>query len=233
MNAWKRVRTVAVLQGRELLRRRLALALVVAVPLAWYLTIPPGEEFGVVAADWGLAFAVAAAAFFAVLSWRRVDPRLGLAGFRPLEQVLGRLVLLETVGITVGVIFFPFILWRSAIERPALLALGLVATALIAVPIGFAIAQLLPRELEGTIAILGVIGLEMSLPAGSAVAPFLPLYGPLELLRASIGAGGEVGVLLLHVAGSMTLLLLISLLAWLRRVRVVRWERAVHGVDLR
>jgi hypothetical protein len=78
-----------------------------------------------------------------------------------------------------------------------------------------------------------VIGLEMSLPAGSAVAPFLPLYGPLELLRASIGAGGEVGVLLLHVAGSMTLLLLISLLAWLRRVRVVRWERAVHGVDLR
>lgn len=126
---------------------------------------------------------------------------------------------------TVGALLLPFLLWRSAIERPSLLAVGVVAIAAMAVPIGFAVAQVLPRELEGTIAILGVIGVEMSLPAGSALSPYLPpLYGPLELMRVSAGASGEVGLLVLHAAGYMAALLAICVLAWLRRVRVIRWE---------
>ena len=42
-------------------------------------------------------------------------------------------------------------------------------------------AALLPRELEGTLAIIGVVGIEMSLPTSAALAPFLPLYGPVRL----------------------------------------------------
>lgn len=221
--------TVAATQGKELLRRRLAVALLILLPVAWYLSIPADDPFGVTAGAFGVAFAAAGASFFSVLAWRRVDPRLALAGSRPLEQVVGRLLLLETLALTVSVLFFPLLVARSGIERPALLALGLLLTATIGLAIGFAIAQIIARELEGTLALIAVVGLQIGMPPESALSPYLPLHGPPELVRMSGGPGGDVWPLVLHALAYLVGLFAVSLVAWTRRVRVIRWDTVARA----
>ena len=84
--------TVAEMQGRDLVRRRLALVILVALPLAFYLSMigNPTDPFALVAGGIGMSWSVASAALFAVLAARRVDPRLVLAGYRPRDLLLGR-----------------------------------------------------------------------------------------------------------------------------------------------
>jgi len=61
-------------------------------------------------------------------------------------------------------------------------------TALIGVPLGLALAALLPREIEGTLALIAIIEVQTSLPSNLAVSPALPFYGPVQLVRTSWNA---------------------------------------------
>ncbi len=221
MTGLTRVLIVAEMQGRDLMRRRLALLILAALPLTFYLA-NAADPYAPVLAGVGMSWAVAGAALFAVLAARSVDPRLVQAGFRPAELLLGRLLLLMGVGMALAALCAAIVLVISAPERPVILLPGVVLAALIGVPLWLAVAALLPRELEGMLTIIGVVGIELSLPAGAALAPCLPLYGPIKILALASGDDGSPARWLLHGLGYAAALFALAVLVWTRRVRVRR-----------
>ncbi len=88
MKMGDRLTALAAAHGRELLRRRLALGMLLVLPATMYLTvlgeeasIRPGENpFTLRVGIIGVAWTLAGSAFFLSLSSRRVDERLLLAG---------------------------------------------------------------------------------------------------------------------------------------------------------
>ena len=99
MSALARTVVVAEMQLRELLRRRAVMALLVLFPAAFYYSVPASEAWGMLSGSIGVSWAVAAAGVFAVLGWRRADPRLALAGAPAWQGLLGRLLLLHMLGL--------------------------------------------------------------------------------------------------------------------------------------
>jgi hypothetical protein len=218
---WRRVLAIATAQGRDLLRRRLALLMLATLPALFYLSVA-GQHIGKGQDPWnlniaviGVAWAVGGGAFFLALSSRRVDQRLLLAGYRRTELVLGRLVFLEAFAFMIAAIYSVlFGVRSSAATGPLILAVAV--TALIGVPLGLAVAALLPRELEGTLALIGVIGVQSSLSSTLAIAPALPFYGSIKLVQASWTSAGAIMPYFLHGLLAATLLLALAMLRWSR-----------------
>lgn len=213
---------LARLQGRELLRRRLALTLLVGMPVTFYLTsIGAGgtdELWAAVSGAIGMGFAVCGAAFFGMLAGRGVDPRLVLFGWRPAELIAGRLLLLAVVATVIGAGFFTLMQLTWWPDDPAALAAAIATAALVSVTAGLAIAALLPREMEGVLVVILFVGLQMGVPPASAAGPYLPFYGPQELLVRATSGGPLLGPIL-HAAIWAIALLALAVLVWRRRLR--------------
>ena len=226
MSSPARVLTVTEMQARDLRRRRVAVGLLVALPLAFYFSLlsEPDDPFVFVAGGIGMAWSVAGAALFSMLAARHIDPRLVLSGYRPHELLLGRLLLLEAVALVLLVGFSALIQVLSPPKAPAALVIGLALAALIGVAVGLAAAAVVPRELEGTLAIVGVVGVNMSVPPDAALAPALPFYGAAEFLHRAAGAAEAGAPALAHALGYTAALLAIAIVFWARRVRVRRGE---------
>lgn len=225
MSGWAQTVVVAQMQARDLLRRRAVMTLFVLLPAAFYYSVPASEDYSLLAGSMGVSWAVAAAGSFGVLGWRRADPRLALAGAPAAQGLLGRLLLLELLGLGLVGLFAPQILWRSAplLVEPELAVLALVLMAFVSVPLGLAIGALVPRELEGTLVLIGILGVGMSVPPDTAVAQSLPMWGPLEVLQLSAGlTEGSVGPGVLHALISALALFAVASWSWRRRVRIAR-----------
>lgn len=221
MSGIRQVLTVAQMQIRDLLRRRIAMSLFVLLGLAFYYSVPGTEDWAVLSGALGLSWAVAGAGVFVALGWRQVDTRLVLAGGRPVHAVLGRLLVLTLLAAVLVAAFIPQMLARSQPEDPAALATGLALMGLLSVPTGLAIGTLLPRELEAVLVLIGVIGIESSLPPGSALATSLPLNGPIELIQISVGLiETDIAGALLHAGVSFVGVTALALGVWWLRARV-------------
>jgi hypothetical protein len=205
-----RVRTAAVACGRDLSRRGEALALLTALPLAFYGASAGEAEHGVEVGGIAMAFSVSGAAIFAAMTACAVDQRLTLAGYSPLELLLGRLLVLVLLGLAVAAIFATVIASTSRISDFSALAGALVLVAVIGVPFGLAVGALAPRELEAVLVMVGVVGVQLSLVGTELVAKLLPFWGPHRLLNIATGeqlsalegalAGAAYGVGLLLAA---------------------------------
>jgi hypothetical protein len=217
-----RLVTVVEMQTRDLLRRRLALGLIVAVPLLFAATQRHSGEAPFVGGI-GTAFSVTGASLFAMLSSRAVDPRLLLAGYRRVDLIAGRLVLLLGVGLGICGVFCGFLAAFAEPPRLDRAALGVVLVALVAVPLGLALATLLPRELEGTLAIIALVGVEeqsLHYHYDSVAARLEPHYGAARYLLASEYSFASVSVRWALYSAAWALGPLVpALLLWLRRVR--------------
>jgi hypothetical protein len=100
--------------------------------------------------------------------------------------------------------------------------------AIVSVPLGLAIGALVPRELDGTLVLIVVVGVGMSVPPDTAVARALPTWGPLEVLQVSAGWSAEptwVGIV--HALGAAMVLLIVAALAWRRRLPAVTEDGVV------
>jgi hypothetical protein len=62
----------------------------------------------------------------------------------------------------------------------------------------------------------------MGVPVDSGLAPFLPLWGPLQLVEVARGAAESLTLPTLHALASTAALLVISATLWWRRVRITR-----------
>ena len=80
MNPLRRILVMAEMHGRDLTRRHVALGLLVALPLAFYLAAGRSGDSAISAGGIGMAFAVSGATLFSILSSLEVDQRLVLGG---------------------------------------------------------------------------------------------------------------------------------------------------------
>ena len=223
MSRLGRILILAEMHGRDLIRRHAALGLLIALPLSFYLA-SAGSGGAVSSGGVGMAFAVSGAALFSVLSSREVDQRLVLAGYRPVEMLFGRLVFLGPLGLVIGGGFSLLMALMSGPARPWVMALGVSAVALQSVAVGLAVGAVVPLELEGTLVLIGVIGVQLAAELHSVVSKALPFYGPRRLIGSSLNAHGPVGGPLLQTAAYGVGLLVVTRIFVSRRVDIARHD---------
>jgi len=194
VSSMRRIAIMAEMHGRDLTRRHIALGLLLALPLTFYLASAGKGQDSIVAGGVGLAFAISGATLFSVLSSQEVDQRLVLAGYLPRELLLGRLAFLGPLGVAIAAAFSGLMVSVSGSDRPWVTFLGVALVALQSIPFGLAIGVVVQRELEGTLVLIGVIGLQLAAGPDAAIAPFLPFDGPRQVIAASLGGGGAIAV---------------------------------------
>jgi hypothetical protein len=225
MSSLYRIVIMAEMHGRDLTRRHIALGLLVALPLSFYLASRGSGDRAIVAGGVGMAFAVSGATLFSILSSSEVDQRLVLGGYRPIELLLGRVLFLAPLGSAIALGFTALMVLGSEPARPWLTFLGVEAVALLSIPLGLAVGAVAPRELEGTLVLIGLVGLQLAVAPDSAVSKVLPFYGPQELISSSLSDSGPIlGPLLLTAVYGLALLLLARVFVS-RRVAVTRHAR--------
>ena len=96
----------------------MALGLLTVLPLAFYGASANHSDRAAITGGIAMAFSMAGASIFAALTARPVDRRLVLAGYRPFELLLGRLLLLELFGVLVAGVFSVVIVFGSSPSTP-------------------------------------------------------------------------------------------------------------------
>jgi hypothetical protein len=231
MRTLQRIFVMAEMHGRDLTRRHVALGLLIALPLSFYLASGRSGFEALTAGGVGMAFAVSGATMFSVLSSIDVDQRLVLGGYRPIELLLGRLLFLGPLGLAIAAGFSALMIVLSDPERPWLVAASVALVALQSVPFGLAVGAIVPRELEGTLVLIGVVGMQLAVGLSSPVSKVLPFYGPRQLLAAGAGSSGSLMWPLVETILYGLALLLVARVFIARRVAVHTHE--VEEVDLR
>ena len=198
-----RVVTVARATVVELLRRRVVLALLLLVPLAFYLARHDLVGQSIRFAAIGMAWALSTLAAFAGLAGQAVDPRLRLSGYGTAQLLGGRVLgLAALAGPLVAVYAGVILLDQGGLERwPGVIGM-LLLTAVIAVPFGLLVAAVLRRPLESAMLLLVVSGMQMVLDPFGLAARFVPFWSVRELGTWTVDGtdGGYVRRALLHAA---------------------------------
>jgi hypothetical protein len=234
MRELRRLGVIAEMQGRDLTRRHLAMVMLVSLPLVLYFALKgTSDTFSLAAGGIGMAWSVAGAAMFSVQSSHNVDPRLVLSGFSPVELLVGRLAFLEALAFVLASAFSGLMVALSSPLHPWLVVLGIALTAIVAVPLGLALAAVLPHELEGMLALVGIVGVQLALPVDSTLSRALPLQGPLKILEMATGRSGGILSPVLHAIGFAVGLLVVAIALWARRVRTTAHPPVVEAVGER
>lgn len=231
----RRLLTVALMHGRDLGRRRLALAILVALPLTFYFSaeltpvdpaveqlLAENPEQAAAADMWtvgtaaiGATWSIAVAALFVIIGARRADQSLQLAGFRPTELLFGRVLTVLALAAVITPLFALIIASQRVIDVWMLMG-AIALSALAAIAIGVITAALVPREMEGVLVIIGVIGIQM----GPNVQDWMPLWGSSELLRRALLDTAASGTALVHSLVYSAALLAVGMFLWARRSRL-------------
>jgi hypothetical protein len=174
--------TIAELAFREMVRRRTVLVILLLLPLLFYLS-RRGDHTGqsIRFLCLGLGWALSTAALFAGGAARGLEPRLRLSGYRAYHLHLGRLLALWSLGLLLCVPYFLLIRFDQGEVRHGAIALILLLTVATAVPFGLALSAVLPRDLEGTLVLLLVIGLQMIMDPSNPVSRLLPFWFSREI----------------------------------------------------
>lgn len=192
MNALVRIGIMIEMHGRDMLRRHMALVLLLLLPLTFYLTSAGNGTTALPTGGTSIAFAVAGATVFSALSSAEVDQRLVMGGYRPIELLLGRLLFLGPLGLLLAAAFSALMAAIADPDRPWLLGIAVALVAVQSVPFGLAVAALVPRELEATLILIGVVGIQLAVHTDTIVAKVLPFYGARHLIDVSVSGHGTI-----------------------------------------
>jgi hypothetical protein len=176
-----------------------------------------------------MAWSAAAAPLFAFLGARHVDQRLVQAGYRPRDIVAGRLLALLAITAIMALALGIVMVAASRPDRKGDVFLALALTTLVSASVGWLTSSVVPRELEGTLLLIGVVGLQVSIPVSGLADLFIPYYGPLRLTdyeRSPVGAAGPTA----HALVWTVVIALIALVLWRRRV-VIRGPATGRHLD--
>jgi hypothetical protein len=215
------VSAVAVVTLRELARRRRALVLVVALPLAFYLVRLDTQGQAVRFLALGIGWAVATLSLFTQVSSRELDQRLAVVGASPSALIAGRQLALTGTGLGLAGGYFALVAVTQEVERLWTVALLLGTSVLIAAPLGAAVSLLVPRELEGALALLSIMALQMLADPGGAAARLLPLWSTREFTTYAVepAAGADLMLGLLHFGATTALAVTVTWTAGVLRLR--------------
>ncbi|SEG89070.1 hypothetical protein SAMN04489712_12314 [Thermomonospora echinospora] len=218
-----KVLTVADMTLREILRRRAVLVIIAMMPLAFYLS-RRGDHLGqsIRFVCLGLGWALSTAALFTGGAARGLEPRLRLSGYRAHQLYLGRLVALWAAGGLLSAPYFLLILVDQDGVSHGAIALIMVLTVAVAAPFGLALSALLPRELEGTLLLLTVVGLQMIMDPADASSRLLPFWFSREIATYAVDHTDTSYLARGLVHGAVCALVLTALVALLSATRLRR-----------
>lgn len=187
---------------RALLRRRAAVAMLVAMPLVFYLARHDAVGQSIRSLVFGISWAAATVAFFAAVAAQEVEPRLGLAGWPDRVLVGGRLAGLLAIGGAISAGFFVLVALDRDVHSLGAVGLDFAVTMVVAVAFGTALGSVVSRELEGALAIFFVAGLQATVNPYDAAAKLLPFWSSREIATVSVDgpALASIGAGLLHAA---------------------------------
>jgi hypothetical protein len=210
---------VAEMTLRALARRRASLALLVALPLLFYLVRHdlPGQSVRFLAL--GLAWAASTLALFAALAARGSEPRLRLNGWSWSALVGGRVAGLVAIAGALALAYAALVAADQQVERTLAVALMLAVTALTGVAVGTALGAAVTRELEGALALFIVAGLQFMADPPTLLAHLLPFWSTRELGTWAIDgpATASLGAALAHAAATLVLATAITIALTVRR----------------
>jgi hypothetical protein len=216
---------VAALSAREMARRRTALLLVVALPLSFYLVRhnQPGQSTRLLAI--GIGWAVSTLTLFVVNGSRTLDPRLRLAGASVFDIIGGRLLAMTGLGVTLALAYWGLIGISQDLRHPWGAGLMLLLTALVAAPFGGLIAAILPRELEGALALLIVCATQLLADPDGTAAKAMPFWSARSMGNYTVDDAAPTAVwhALLHAAATWLLCAGATLALFARRLRIARY----------
>ena len=187
---------------RALLRRRAAIAMLVAMPLVFYLSRHDAVGQSIRSLVFGISWAASTVAFFAAVAAQEVEPRLGLAGWPGRVLVGGRLAGLLAVGGAISAGFFVLVAVDRDVASLGAVAVDFAVTMVVAVAFGTALGSVVHRELEGALAIFFVAGLQATVNPYAGAAKLLPFWSSREIATVSVDGprAASLSAGLLHAA---------------------------------
>ena len=194
---------VAEMTLRGLARRRATLALLVALPLLFYVARHdlPGQSIRFLAL--GLAWAVSTLALFAALAGRGSEPRLRVGGWSPAALLGGRVAALLGLALALALLYAALIAVDGQADRVAAVGLMLAVTACTAVAAGTALGALVRREQDGALALFIVAGLQFIADPPTLLAHVLPFWSTRELATWAIDGAGEPAAAFAHATATI------------------------------
>jgi len=136
--------------------------------------------------------------------------------------MIGRLCALWTVGLALCLPYWVLIRLDQHGVRHAAIALVMALTVVVSAPFGLALSAVLPRELEGTLLLLIVVGLQMMMDPADNTTRLLPFWFSREIGTYAVDHtdAGYLGRGLAH--GLAAALLLTALVATVSAIRLRR-----------
>ena len=166
---------------RGLLRRRISIAVLVLLPLALYVVSGDTVGRSVRALVFGLTWAVGTVAFFATVAGRELEPRLAMAGWTRRRLRSARTAALLAVALVIALGFWALVAVDQAVRSVPWVGGAMLVTAVVAVAIGVAVGALVPTEMEGTLVLFFLAGLQAVTDPAAGWAVALPFWSSREL----------------------------------------------------
>ena len=183
------IRAVLVTSLQEMSRRITALVFILLLPLAFYLVRIDVHWQAIRFLSIGIGWAVATLSLFTFIAARDLDRRLVVAGASPSSLFAGRLAAVLAVGLGLAVIYFGVVaLTLDGLPRVWSVLLLLVVTVLIGAPLGAVVSLVIVRELEGALALLALMAVQLLVDPDSSYAGFMPLWSTRELTGYALDA---------------------------------------------
>lgn len=207
---------------QELLRRRNALIMLVALPLAFYLARHDIPSSAVVVLALGVGWAVSTLALFSTVNALQLDNRLRVSGYRTRAILTGRLLTVALFGLVLSGAYLGLAVVDQDVTRPGGVALMMACAVLVGAPLGVAIGLLLRSELEGAVALLIVLATQFMTNPERTFAHLLPLWSVRGVADWAIWSGDEADLTngLAHAALTIAILLTIITGASAFRLRI-------------
>jgi hypothetical protein len=216
---------VAGLSVREVSRRRAAVLLVIALPLWFYLVRRDQTGQSIRMLSLGIGWAISTLTLFVVNASRGVDPRLRLSGASVIGLVGGRLLAMSGAGVALSLGYWALVSLDQTVPHPLATGLIMILAALVAAPFGSLVGALLPRELEGALALLSVCAVQMLADPGGLAAKLMPFWSVREIGTYAVDAAGT-GYLwrgLAHFAVVWLICTIGTVAVFARRLRIARY----------
>ncbi|VXB08730.1 hypothetical protein [Aeromicrobium sp. 9AM] len=165
----------------ELSRRKQMLALLALLPVAFYLARHdlPGQSIRLLSL--GLGWTISTLALFVTVGAIPVERRLRVAGYSVLQLLGGRVLAVSAVGTLLAAAGFGLVIVDQALARHWALALMFALAVAISVPLGALLGALLRRELEGALALLTILSVQMLANPDGTFAHIMPFWSLRQL----------------------------------------------------
>lgn len=210
----------------ELGRRRGALALVLLLPLAFFLVRLDTHWTALRLLAMGLGWAVSTLALFTHISGRNLDRRLVVNGASPVSLHLGRQLAVLGLGFVVGAVYVALVAVtiREDLHDFPSVALMLGVTVMVSAPLGALVAAIVPRDLEGALLLLAVMAVQVLVDPADRWTRALPLWSTRELATYAVEPVGldHVGRGLLHGGLTFAALTALGVVIGVTRLRTRR-----------